>query len=67
MAETTDRQLLRRLTIAWDRDDQMDFLAAIVAARHALGLTLQDEDEATEDREVLLANGYTATGEPTNG
>lgn len=64
----TDYQaLLRRMIVAWDEDDLMDFLAACAAARHALGLTLADEHEHHADVEVLLANGYTATGEKADG
>jgi hypothetical protein len=65
--ETPERQLLRRLMLAFDTDDNMDFLAATVAARKMLGLKLADYDEAATDEAVLLANGYTVDGEPTDG
>lgn len=53
----------RRLVMAWDTDEDLEFLAAITSARHALGLTLADDDDRKTDEEVLVANGYTATGE----
>ena len=63
--ETPDYQaILRRLMLAYDADDDMDFLAACVAARHALGIRLADDHENATDADVLEANGYTPTGEP---
>ncbi len=56
--------LLKRIVIAWDSDDSLDFLAAMRAARKVLGLKLADEKEDAEDVAVLKANGYTADGEP---
>lgn len=56
--------LLRRIVMAWDTHDTLDLLAALVAARKHLGLTLTDQDAQREDEAVLLANGYTPDGEP---
>lgn len=56
-AESTRQRLedgLRRAVIAWDSDDDMEFLAAISIARCLVGLRLADP----EDEEVLRANGY---------
>lgn len=59
-----DAAFLKRLVIAWDADDMLDFMAAIVAARKHLGMKLADTEEEAADLAVLDANGYTSDGEP---
>jgi len=62
--QTGWREMLKRLVMAWDTDDDMEFLAATFASRKALGLKLADAEEEATDQEVLLANGYDANGNP---
>lgn len=56
--------LLRRIVIAHDTDDDMDFLAAIRLARKKSGLKLADDEEDAIERETMQVNGYTDDGEP---
>jgi hypothetical protein len=56
MSDTT--VLLKRIVMAWDTDDSLEFLATLRLARTHLGLKLADEREDAEDRSVLIANGY---------
>jgi hypothetical protein len=55
---TKAAELLKRVVIAWDTDDSLDFIAALRASRKLLRLTLTDTREARSDDEVLKANGY---------
>ena len=55
--------ILRRIVMGWDTGDDLDFLAAVVAARKHLGFTLTDPDEQRDDEAILLANGYAPDGE----
>lgn len=59
----TLKRLLRRVVVGWDGEESIEFVAAITAARKSLGLKLANE-EAREDAEMLVANGYTEDGEP---
>ena len=55
--------LLRRVVIAWDTNDSLEFLAALTAARKHLGLVVADDREKRDDIAVLVVNGYTEDGE----
>ena len=55
--------LLRRVVIAWDTNDSLEFLAALTAARKHFGLVLADDREKRDDIAVLVVNGYTEDGE----
>lgn len=58
------QQLLKRVIVAWDSDESLEFMAAVIAARKHLGLKLADEDEDQADIDVITANGYASDGEP---
>jgi hypothetical protein len=55
---TPEMMILKRLVMAWEVDDDMEFLAAMTLARRLLGFT-----EDAEDLEVLAANGYDVAAE----
>jgi hypothetical protein len=55
--------LLKRIVMAYDSDDSLEFLAALRAARKAIGFKLADKEEDAKDVAALKANGYTADGE----
>jgi hypothetical protein len=57
--ETPDHAtILRRIVMAWDTDDSLEFLAGLHHARLVLGLKRADTREEAEDIAVLKANGY---------
>lgn len=54
------REMLKRIVVAWDSDESLEFLAAVTVARRALGLKLADAEKEADDLEILKANGYEA-------
>lgn len=50
-------EILKRIIISYDSDDDLEFLAAMHNARCILGLRLEEPDN-TEEIEALIANGY---------
>ncbi len=55
---TAQRELLKRLVMAWDCGGDLDFMAAIRAARKVLGFSLSNQRDDNEERAVLKANTY---------
>jgi hypothetical protein len=53
--------ILKRVVMSYDTDDDMEFLAAMHAARLALGFRLRPRAH-DDDVAVLIANGYDEQG-----
>lgn len=61
-SETKD-DVLRRIVIAWDVDDDLDFMAAIRLARHMCGLRLASAEEEESEAWIMASNGFGPHGE----